>query len=108
LALAALLRRSLPPSGPESASTLLSLDSGEGNSGVTDLESGVGLLGLEIEAFFLRRSLDAVDALLAFREMTWPSSVSATGVGLRDELVEPRRTLLLRRLRSLSGWWCGR
>lgn len=97
--LATVLRKTLPPSLPSSEMTLLSLANGDVYSGVTDLESFPGLLGLvDTEAFFFLRFSDA---LLALRGR-WPSSTSIKGVEPREELIDGRRTLLLLRLRSFS------
>jgi hypothetical protein len=99
---------------PSSGSAFVPLARGDGMSGVTDRDSVPGLFPLteaaDIDPFFLLLS-EAELGLRLTGALPAPvfSSVkpSRMGVWLREELVEPRRTLLLRRLRSPERWWCG-
>ena len=92
------LLKAFPPSGPDSGVSfaLLSLAKGEEKSGVPERESLPGRFGLEL-VDNLFRPLE-IEPLLDRRI---PSS-STLGVGLLVELVDARRTLLPRRLRSRS------
>lgn len=106
-------------SAPEPLSvrvTLLSRASGDGISGVTDLDSMLGRFALDMEPSFFRLLSDALEPVLAFL-LTVPSPsspgiVATEGVRLREELVELRRcalVVLLRRRCSRSmaaarGW----
>ena len=104
-----------PPSAADAADKvlpkLLSLANGDGMSGVRLRDSEAGRFCVLVPApapTFLRLLSEAFDAVLAFL-LTPPSSISAVGVGLRDDVPDmlPLRTLLLRvRLWSRSMAVC--
>jgi uncharacterized protein YuzB (UPF0349 family) len=75
---------------------LLSRANGEGISGVTERESFTGRFGFELVESFFRRP--DTEPQLGLRVTGWSSSI--VGVWLLEELMDDRRTLLPRRLRS--------
>lgn len=91
----------LPSVSVSAVRLLLSLDKGDETSGVMDRESD--LFDLDPEGGRLR----SLSEPLLGRRASWPSDMSNMDAWLLVELIDDRRTLLLRRLRSLStmeGW----